>query len=44
MNQAGPQWKRVLALIRDNQVDGMWARRYKHSSGRKLEILQEAWK
>ena len=38
-----PQWKRMIALIRDSQADGMWVQMYGYLSGRKLEILREMW-
>jgi hypothetical protein len=39
-----PQWKRMIALIRDSRVDGMWVQMYGYLSDRKLEILGETWK
>jgi hypothetical protein len=36
-----PQWKRMVALIRDSRVDGMWVQMYGYLSDRKLEILRE---
>jgi hypothetical protein len=34
-----PQWKRMLALIRDSRVDGLWVQMYGYLSDRKLKIL-----
>lgn len=39
-----PQWKRMVALIRDSQVDGMWIQMYGYLSDRKFEILKEMWR
>jgi len=36
-----PQWKRMIAVIRDSRVDGMWVQMYGYLSDRKLEILRE---
>lgn len=38
-----PQWKRMLALIRDSRVDGLWVQMYGYLSDRKLQILREMW-
>jgi hypothetical protein len=38
------QWKRMVALIRDSRVDGMWVQMYGYLSDRKLEILREMWR
>ncbi len=38
-----PQWKRMVAMIRDSRVDGMWVQMYGYLSDRKLEILREMW-
>jgi hypothetical protein len=38
-----PQWKRLIAMIRDSRVDGMWVQMYGYLSDRKLEILREIW-
>ena len=38
-----PQWKRMIALIRDSQVDGMWVQMYGYLSDRKLGILRQMW-
>lgn len=38
-----PQWKRMVALLRDSRVDGMWVQMYGYLSDRKLEILREMW-
>jgi hypothetical protein len=37
------QWKRMVAMIRDSRVDGMWVQMYGYLSDRKLEILKEMW-
>jgi hypothetical protein len=37
------QWKRMIALIRDSRVDGMWVQMYGYLSDRKLEILRAMW-
>jgi hypothetical protein len=39
-----PQWKRMIALIRDSRVDGMWVQMYGYLSDRKFEILKEMWR
>jgi hypothetical protein len=38
------QWKRMVALIRDSRVDGMWVQMYGYLSDRKLEILRQMWR
>lgn len=38
------QWKRMVAMIRDSRVDGMWVQMYGYLSDRKLEILKEMWR
>ncbi len=38
------QWKRMIAIIRDSRVDGMWVQMYGYLSDRKLEILRDIWK
>ena len=39
-----PQWKRMVALIRDSQADGMWVQMYGYLSDKKLQILNEMWR
>ena len=39
-----PQWKRMIAVIRDSRVDGMWVQMYGYLSDRKLGVLREMWK
>jgi hypothetical protein len=39
-----PQWKRMVALVRDSRVDGMWVQMYGYLSDRKLKILREMWR
>jgi hypothetical protein len=39
-----PQWKRMVALIRDSRADGMWVQMYGYLSERKLEILKNVWR
>jgi hypothetical protein len=38
-----PQWKRLIAMIRDSRVDGMWVQMYGYLSDRKLRILRDTW-
>jgi len=38
------QWKRMIALIRDSRVDGMWVQMYGYLSDRKLQILRDVWR
>jgi hypothetical protein len=38
-----PQWKRMIAMIRDSRVDGMWVQMYGYLSDQKLQILSELW-
>jgi len=38
-----PQWKRMLALVRDSGVEGMWVQMYGYLSDRKLQLLKEMW-
>lgn len=38
------QWKRMIALVRDSRVDGMWVQMYGYLSDRKLEILKNLWR
>jgi hypothetical protein len=38
-----PQWKRLIEMIRDSRVDGMWVQMYGYLSDRKLEILRDTW-
>lgn len=38
-----PQWKQMLAMIRDSRVDGLWVQMYGYLSDRKLEILEQIW-
>jgi hypothetical protein len=38
-----PQWKRMLAVVRDSRVDGMWVNSYAYLSDRKFGILKEMW-
>lgn len=37
------QWKRMLALIRDSAVDGMWVNFYSYLTSTKLEALRQVW-
>lgn len=37
------QWKRMLTLIRDSRVDGMWINMYGYLSDDKLSILKQIW-
>ena len=39
-----PQWKRMVGLIRDSRVDGMWVQMYGYLSDRKIEILSQIWR
>jgi hypothetical protein len=39
-----PQWKRMIAVIRDSRVNGMWVQMYGYLSDQKLQILSELWK
>jgi hypothetical protein len=39
-----PQWKRMIAMIRDSRVDGMWVQMYGYLSDQKLQILSELWR
>ena len=38
-----PQWKRMLDLIRDSPVDGLWVHMYGYLSEGKLQILRDVW-
>lgn len=38
------QWKRMLALIRDSAVDGMWVNFYSYLTASKLETLRHIWR
>jgi hypothetical protein len=37
------QWKRMVAIIRDSRMDGMWVQMYGYLSDRKFAILREMW-
>jgi hypothetical protein len=39
-----PQWKQLIATIRDSRVDGMWVQMYGYLSDRKLETLGQTWR
>ena len=39
-----PQWKRMVAIVRDSGVAGMWVQMYGYLSDRKLQILKEMWR
>jgi hypothetical protein len=39
-----PQWKRMVAVIRDSRVDGMWVQMYGYLSDQKLRILGQMWR
>ena len=38
-----PQWKRMIAVLRDSRAAGMWVQRYGYLSDAKLEALSELW-
>jgi hypothetical protein len=38
------QWKRMIALVRDSRVDGMWVQRYGYLTDSKLDILAGMWR
>jgi hypothetical protein len=38
-----PQWKRMVAIVRDSRMDGMWVQMYGYLSDRKFQILKEMW-
>ena len=38
------QWKRMVAVVRDSQVDGMWVQRYGYLTDSKFEILGKMWR
>jgi hypothetical protein len=38
-----PQWKDMVATIRDSRVDGMWVNMYGYLSDAKLAILKQEW-
>jgi hypothetical protein len=37
------QWKRMIAVVRDSRVDGMWVQRYDYLSDDKLDALARMW-
>lgn len=39
-----PQWKRLISMIRDSRVDGVWVQMYGYLSDRKLDILGRMWR
>ena len=39
----GPQWARMVSIIRDSRADGMWVQMYGYLSPDKLAILREHW-
>ncbi|MFC1718466.1 hypothetical protein ACFL6S_32725 [Candidatus Poribacteria bacterium] len=39
-----PQWKRMVGMIRDSRVDGMWIQMYGYLSDRKLGIIRKLWR
>ncbi len=38
------QWKRMVAIIRDSRVNGMWVQGYGYLSDQKMEILRQMWR
>jgi len=38
------QWKRMVAVVRDSRVDGMWVTRYGYMTDAKLQILADMWR
>jgi len=38
-----PQWREMVATVRDSRVDGMWVNMYGYLSDRKLAILEQEW-
>jgi len=39
-----PQWKQMVALIRDSRCDGMWVQMYGYLSAAKLDVLRRVWR
>jgi hypothetical protein len=37
------QWERMLTIIRDSRVDGMWVNMYGYLSDDKFRILKQIW-
>ena len=37
------QWKRMVAVVRDSDVDGMWVTRYSYLNDDKLAVLRDMW-
>lgn len=37
------QWKRMVALVRDSAVDGMWVNFYSYLTDDRLEALRQVW-
>ncbi len=37
------QWKRMVTLIRDSRVDGMWVNMYGYLSDQKFSVLKQLW-
>jgi len=37
------QWKRMVAVLRDSPVDGMWVQRYGYLSDAKLDVIEHTW-
>jgi len=38
------QWKRMIAVVRDSRVDGMWVTRYEYLSNNKFAALKAMWR
>ena len=38
------QWKRMVAVVRDSRVDGMWVTRYGYMTDAKLAVLADMWR
>ena len=38
------QWKRMVALMRDSEVDGMWIQMYGYLSDDKMKIVKDLWR
>jgi hypothetical protein len=38
------QWKRMIAVVRDSRVDGMWVQRYEYMNDNKLAALKGMWR
>jgi len=38
------QWKRMVAVVRDSRVDGMWVQRYEYMNDDKLAALKGMWR